>query len=87
MVGATGRSPPDANRKSDTGESPLAPTAFIFMRHWGTQAHEGLLRKFPVSADIHGVGHYTRKEANSRFKILVFIIPDYDLDFDSRISN
>jgi hypothetical protein len=34
FVGATGRSPADGNRKSGTGELPLAPTTIIFMRHW-----------------------------------------------------
>jgi hypothetical protein len=44
MAGATGRSPADVNRKSDTGELPLAPTAFIFMRQRvRLQAHEELL--------------------------------------------
>jgi hypothetical protein len=32
IVGATGRSPADVNRKSDSGELPLAPTTIIFMR-------------------------------------------------------
>jgi hypothetical protein len=31
IVGATCRSPADVNRKSDAGELPLAPTAFIFV--------------------------------------------------------
>jgi hypothetical protein len=44
LAGAPGRSPADVNRKSDTGELPLAPTAFIFMRQRvRLQAHEELL--------------------------------------------
>jgi hypothetical protein len=46
MVGATCRSPADGIRKSETGERPLAPTVFIFMRQRARhQAREGLPRK------------------------------------------
>jgi hypothetical protein len=44
MAGASGRAPAEVYRKSYTGELPLAPTAFIFMRQRvRLQAHEELL--------------------------------------------